>query len=97
MSLSWSATLAAGIFASIGACGLFAFAFFKDDGRRRSAFRLATLGFTIGGLVMMLAAVAGVLGAQELFGGLLLVLFGTGSSVLSAKALSPAPPEEPTH
>ncbi len=96
MPLSWFATLAAGLFASIGACGLFATALFRDDGRRRSAFRLATFGFTVGGLALMLAGAAGVLGPRDLFSGLLLVLFGTGSSLLPVKTLSPAPPGEPT-
>ncbi len=97
MPMAWFATTAAGVFASLGACGLFASAFFKEARRRRVIFRAATLGFTIGGLVLMLAGVAGVLGSKELFGGLLLVVFGTGSSVFPVRTSRPANPNELTH
>ncbi len=97
MPLAWFATLAAVVFASVGACGLFASAFFKDIGRRRSVFRVATFGFTLAGLVLMLAGVAGILGAKELYGGLLMAVFGTGSTVLQGRTARPAKPDELTH
>ncbi len=97
MAIAWFATLAAGAFASLGACGLFASAFFKEAGRRRFVFRVGAFGFTIGGLVLMLGTVAGILGSKELFDGLLLVMFGTGSSVILVKTPRSSKPDEVSH
>ncbi len=82
MSMAWFAALATGVLASIGIGGIIMAVVFRDAGRRQLSFRVGAIGLTLGGLVLMLGAVAGGLESKAVFGGLLMVLFGTGSNLL---------------
>ncbi len=95
MSIAWFLALAAGILASIGVVGLFMTAAFKDEGRRNLCFRVGASGFTLGGLVLMLGAVAGQLETSCLYGGLLMAVFGTGANLLPSRMYKAENPDEP--
>jgi len=97
MPLTEFVKLGAVVFASLGVCGLFASVFFKSLGLRTLIFKGGTLGLTLGGLFIMLASALGALDSKALFGGLLLVLFGTGSSLLPPKTSRPPPSDELAH
>jgi hypothetical protein len=95
MSMSWFMAVAAGLSATIGAGGLFMASLFRDDRRRRLTFKVGTYGLTMGGLLLMLGSVAGVFGPQELWGGLLMAVFGTGSSILPRRRSNPQTSDRP--
>jgi hypothetical protein len=82
MSVIWFATLAAGLLASIGVVGVFVAAVSKNPGVRKASFKVGTYGFTLGGLALMLGGAAGWFESKLFFGGLLMVLVGTGSNLL---------------
>ena len=82
MSMTWFATMAAGLLAMIGLGGVFAGILLKAEPRRRQVFRIGTVGLTLSGLVLLLGSLIGWLGSNEMFGGLLLVVFGTGASLM---------------
>lgn len=97
MSMTWFATLAAGVLACVGLGGILTAVALKDPCRRKRSFRLGTYGLTLGGLVLMLGSIAGWLGSSEMFGGLLMVVFGTGSALLPTKASKAKIPDLGVH
>jgi hypothetical protein len=89
-------TLAAGILAAVGAgAGAVLCAAPLGEGpRRRWLFTVGSYGVNIGGLVLMIGSVAGWQGADAMFCGLLMVVFGTGTQCAPANKPSAAPASE---
>jgi hypothetical protein len=79
------ATLAAGVLAAIGAVGVVIAAVSKDGSPRRLSFKVGAYGLALGGVVLMLGGLAGWFRPTDAFGGLLMVVFATGSNVLPAQ------------
>jgi len=76
---------AVGLIVLVGASCLFIAAIFKDESNRRITFKAGTYGLTLGGMALMVGSMFKLFGSNELFDGLLLVLFGTGAEMLPAK------------
>ena len=74
-------TLAAGILSAVGLGAVLLSAATDDRQQLRKLFRLGTYGLNLGGLVLMVGAVAGWQGADAMFCGLLMVVLGTGTQV----------------
>jgi hypothetical protein len=82
-------TLAAGVLASVGMGGLVMAAASKDAGRRTRSLRVGAGGLTVAGLVVMVGGVAGWIAPSEVYGGILMVLFGTGLRLPPARTSRP--------
>ncbi len=93
MSMTWFATLSAGLLALVGLGAVFTAFVLRTEPRRSTVFRIGTVGLTLAGLVLMLGSVIGWLGSNEMFGGLMLLVFGTGSSLVPLKATGGTTPE----
>jgi hypothetical protein len=86
MKVLWLFYVAVGLLALVGASGLLIAAIFKDDSSRRMIFKVGTYGLILTGLALMLGSMSNLFGSNELFDGLLLIVFGTGAEMLPAKA-----------
>jgi hypothetical protein len=92
MYMTWFATLVAGLLSMIGLGGIFTGVVLRAERLRSRAFRIGTVALTFSGLVLMLGSLIGWLGTNEMFGGLLLLMFGTGARLMPLKpAHAPAP------
>jgi peptidoglycan/LPS O-acetylase OafA/YrhL len=86
MKVLWLFYVAVGLLALVGASSLLIAAIFKDDSSRRMIFKVGTYGLILTGLALMLGSMSKLFGSNELFDGLLLIVFGTGAEMLPAKA-----------
>jgi hypothetical protein len=85
MSMSWFVTITAGLLVLIGVVGMVAAVASKAAARRSRLFRAGSFALTAAGLVLMGASLTGWAGSNELFGGLMLTLFGSGASLAPQK------------
>lgn len=77
MTLSMIITVAAGLFSAIGLGGVLIGASFANRAGGRRSFLIGSAALTLAGLVMLLAGLTGIGGTSELFGGFMLLIFGT--------------------
>ncbi len=89
------ASLAAGILAAIGAGAILVSVTQGDGPRRQGLLKLGTYAIGMGGLVLMVGSIAGWQGADAMFCGLLMVVFGTGTEYVSADKRGADKPSEP--
>jgi hypothetical protein len=94
MSMISFITVAAGILATIGLGGILLAAAAKDPERSGRCFKVGMNALCLGGLVLLVGSVAGWSGADAMFGGLLMVLFGADAKFLPANQRKPAVPHE---
>jgi hypothetical protein len=84
-------TLAAGVLSAVGLGAVLLSAATEDAQHLRKLLRLGTYGLNLGGLVLMIGAIAGWQGDDAMFCGLLMVVLGTGMQVYpEAHAGAPA-------
>jgi hypothetical protein len=57
----------------------------RQPALRRRSFRVGSVAMTIAGVVLMVASLAGLAATDQIFGGLMMVLFGTGVSLPAFK------------
>ncbi len=89
-------TVAAGILATIGLGGiLLAAAASKDPDLSGRCFKVGLHALCLGGLVLLVGSVAGWAGANAMFGGLMMVLFGTDAKLLPANKSRTAVSHDP--
>ncbi len=87
-------TVAAGVLATIGLGGILLAAAAKDPDRRDRRFKVGLSALCLGGLVLLVGSVAGWSGADAMFGGLMMVLFGADAKLLPANQRKTAVPHE---
>lgn len=79
-------TFTGGVFGVLGAFLMFAGYAFGGDRRRHRLFEAGRYAMTAGGAALVLGGLAGWVGNNEFFGGLLMALFGQGAALMPAKS-----------
>jgi hypothetical protein len=83
-------TITIGLFAAIGLAGMLLGAAFVTVPWRHRSFRLGNVAMTGAGALSMVAGLAGLAPVEQVLGGLMMVLFGTGASLPDTqRALAP--------
>ncbi len=77
-------TLVAGLLAALGFSGILFGAAVRTSPHRQRIFRFGSIAMAVGGLVLMLGAMIGVSDGSNLFGGLMMLIFGTAVSLPGA-------------
>jgi len=90
MSMTWFVTALAGLFGSIGIVFMVLGGVVSPSERRARLWKIGGVGMATGGLVLALGSLVGWVGNTELFGGLLMILFGSGVDATLRKEPSPA-------
>jgi hypothetical protein len=85
MESRWLFYVAVGLILVVGASCLLITAILKDDRSRRISFKAGTYGLTLSGMALMVGSMFNLFGSNELYYGLLLVVFGTGAEILPAE------------
>jgi hypothetical protein len=85
MSGALLVTITVGLLAALGLAGILVGAALRQPGPRRRSFRVGSVAMTIAGVLLMLASLVGLAGTDQLFGGLMMALFGTGASLPAVK------------
>ncbi len=94
MSMISFITVAAGILATVGLGGILLGAAAKDPDRSGRCAKVGLHALCLGGLVLLVGSVAGWSGADAMFCGLMMVLFGADAKLLPANQRKPAVPHE---
>jgi hypothetical protein len=81
MDLAFLVSLAAGMLAAIGLVGIIGGASSRRTAAGRRWFRIGSIAMTIAGLAAMVAGLGGIGGVDQLFGGLMMTIFGTAVSL----------------
>ena len=81
MSMMFAISLTTGFLALIGLCGILMGATLTSLQARHRIFRIGTVAMTAAGLIMLLGGLIGFADAGMIFGGLMLVIFGTATSL----------------
>jgi hypothetical protein len=95
MHLGSFVVAAGGVFGLLGMGGMFLGAVLDQGAIRRRAFRAGSVAMGLGGLTLMLGGLSGVVGSDEFFGGLMMLLFGSGSDLTNAVGGAPSKTNEP--
>ena len=90
MSMTFFVTALAGLFGSIGIVFMFLGGVVSASERRAALWKIGGVGMATGGLVLALSSLVGWAGNDELFGGLLMILFGSGIDATLRKKTPPA-------
>lgn len=96
MTINILVTIMAGVLAAIGIGGMLTGAASRREPFRQRSFRVGCVAMGLGGLVLLLAGLAGYGDSGQIFGGLMLLIFGTAVS-LPARAGAAAAGQAPTH
>lgn len=83
-------TIAIGLLAAIGLAGMLVGAAMGTAPWRHGSFRLGRVAMTGAGVLSLVAGLAGLAPVEQVLGGLMMVLFGTGASLPDTqRALAP--------
>lgn len=74
-------TVAIALLAAIGLVGTLVGAAMSNASWRRGSFRLGRVAMTGAGVLSLVAGLAGLAPVEQMLGGLMMVLFGTGASL----------------
>jgi len=81
-------TITVGLLAAIGLVGIFGGAVRARQSGGKRSFRIGSIAMTLAGLVLMLASITGVVEGDKIFGGLMMLIFGTSVALPSARTLA---------
>jgi len=81
MTLEWYVTFCAGVLATVGLVGIFAGAWLRSAPVGARSFAIGRVAMGLAGLLMLLAWLVGAAEIDQLFGGLMLLIFGTAVSL----------------
>ena len=94
MTMTLSISIIAGVLAAIGLAGIMVGASGQRTPWRARTFRTGSIAMGSAGLVLLLGGLLGVADTGQIFGGLMLLIFGTAVSLPATKGtVTPVTPE----
>ncbi len=101
MNIAFYVSLVIGVLALIGLVGIIGGASMRGKSVKGAAsgqriFRVGAVAMTIAGLVGILAGLFGVVGTDQVFGGLMMLIFGTAVSLPKQGAMTSRAAPTPT-
>lgn len=86
MTLAMIMTVTAGVFAAVGLGGVLIGASHAHSAGGKRSFLIGSMALALAGLVMLVSGMTGLGGSSELFGGLMLLIFGTAITLPARRA-----------